>query len=744
MKVAVYAIAKNEVHHCERFMASAMEADLVLVMDTGSTDDTVEKLRELGAEVHIQPVIPWRFDVARNLALDLLPDDIDICVSIDMDEAFDPGWRAVMEAAWVPGTTRARYPFVFSFRPDGTPDYHYLADDVHARHGYRWKFPMHESVIASVPESIIVVEGIRCIHAPAHSEHRSHYLDMIKLTVKEHPDSDRHVYYLGREYTYVGDWAASIPVLERHLRMPNAWWPAERANSMMMISESYQQLQNMDMAMHWARAAAREAPGEREPWVRLAALHYEQQQWIQGYRAVRQALTITTHPRHWHTRPNAWNQYPMDIGSICAWHAGLLRDARGWVRDALREAPTDDRLRANAELMGTNPDMLDADVPSDDLPRLAAVIITTDTPDLLAATVASAAAQVDICLVLTVEAAEAAIAAARAVMQEGLLVHPVAEGVNAEQMVREGFALAAAAGATWAVVLRPGEELRVANAAAPGEAEADAPGGELEALLDATGEAGVLRVRSWGGERVLDRIVRLPEAVDMAGPLLDEYTAQNGQALLLNGVWIVPPTLEPDDRRDRLDHQMVQLSSYAVTHADEPHWRFRLAEIYRELDWARDALDEYRSRAVAGGDGEEAAMACFRAAETLVNRNQPAEALDMLMLGLGRSALLAELSWLASYICYQQQRYADAVVWAEQSIAVGAYDGNGAVLQRHGPFHPPALYDGPFDVLRYALAALGNTDAAAAAIEDFERAQAQRIAVMGEMPPPKTPGAATA
>lgn len=741
LKVAVYAIAKNEVHHCERFMASAQEADLVLVMDTGSTDGTVEKLRELGAEVHIHPVIPWRFDVARNMALDLLPDDVDICVSIDMDEAFYPGWREVMERQWVPGTTRARYPFIFSFRPDGTPDYHYLADDVHARHGYRWKFPMHESVIAHVPESIIVIDGITCVHAPAPSEHRKHYLDMIKLTVKEHPDSDRHVYYLGREYTYVGDWASAIPVLERHLRMPNAWWPAERANSMLMISESYQNLQNMEMAMRWARNATREAPGEREPWVRLAALHYEQQQWIDGYRAVKRMLTITEHPRHWHTRPNAWNQYPMDIGSICAWHAGLLLDARRLVRDALRELPTDERIRANAELMGVNPDMLEAEVPTDDLPRLAAVIITTDTPELLAATVASAAEQVDICMVLTIEEAEAAMAAARAAMQEGLLIHPIAEGMTTEQVLREGFTLAAAAGAEWAILLRPGETLHIADgtrAALQAAAGDDVTqGGELEALLDAAAGHSLLKVRSTGGERILDRIVHLPEEIDFRGPLLDEMTPRNGTAAVLDGVLISPPTLEADDRRDRLDHQMVQLSSYAVQHHDDPHWRFRLAEIYRELDWPRDALDEYRNRAVAGGDGEEAAMACFRAAETLVHRNQPGEALDMLMLGLGRSSLLAELSWLASYICFQQQRYADAVVWAEQSVAVGAYDGNGAVLQRHGPFHPPALFDGPFDVLRYALAALGNTEAAAEAAEDYANAQALRIASLGEMPPAK-------
>ena len=49
MKVCVYAICKNESQFVERWMASMGEADAVVVLDTGSTDDTVERLRAAGA-----------------------------------------------------------------------------------------------------------------------------------------------------------------------------------------------------------------------------------------------------------------------------------------------------------------------------------------------------------------------------------------------------------------------------------------------------------------------------------------------------------------------------------------------------------------------------------------------------------------------------------------------------------------------------------------------------------------------
>ena len=59
MFICVYAICKNEEQFVERWMKSMSEADLVVVMDTGSTDGTVEKLRGLGARVEQTIVNPW-------------------------------------------------------------------------------------------------------------------------------------------------------------------------------------------------------------------------------------------------------------------------------------------------------------------------------------------------------------------------------------------------------------------------------------------------------------------------------------------------------------------------------------------------------------------------------------------------------------------------------------------------------------------------------------------------------------
>ena len=103
MKVCVYAICKNEERFVDRWVDSMSEADEIYVLDTGSTDDTVEKLLARGVNVIVKEINPWRFDVARNESLKLVPNDTDVYVCTDLDERFEKGWREKIEKGFVFG-----------------------------------------------------------------------------------------------------------------------------------------------------------------------------------------------------------------------------------------------------------------------------------------------------------------------------------------------------------------------------------------------------------------------------------------------------------------------------------------------------------------------------------------------------------------------------------------------------------------------------------------------------------------
>ena len=99
-KVCVYAICKNEEKFVTKWVNSMKEADKIFVLDTGSEDNSVSLLKELGVIVKKKIIKPWRFDVARNISLNMVDKDADICVCTDLDEILLPGWRENLEKNW--------------------------------------------------------------------------------------------------------------------------------------------------------------------------------------------------------------------------------------------------------------------------------------------------------------------------------------------------------------------------------------------------------------------------------------------------------------------------------------------------------------------------------------------------------------------------------------------------------------------------------------------------------------------
>ena len=143
MKVVVYAISKNESKFVNRWCKSMKEADEIYVLDTGSTDNTVKLLCDNGVNVRVEEITPWRFDVARNKALELVPEDADLCVSVDLDEVYEPGWRKKMEDVWKEDTTRLRH--IYNWKIENKkPVVTFYYEKCHKRFGYKWIHPVHE------------------------------------------------------------------------------------------------------------------------------------------------------------------------------------------------------------------------------------------------------------------------------------------------------------------------------------------------------------------------------------------------------------------------------------------------------------------------------------------------------------------------------------------------------------------------------------------------------------------------
>ena len=353
-QVCVYASCKNEEQFVDRWMDSMSEADRVVVLDTGSTDTTVEKLRARGAEVTVEVISPWRFDTARNRSRELVPESTDICVCTDLDEVLRPGWRELLEEAWVPGAGQATYRYTWSFNPDGSEGVVFWYEKIHARRGYRWVHPVHE-VLAWTgegrPGPTVVADGVQLDHHPDPTKSRGQYLPLLELSVEEDPQDDRNVHYLGREYLFRGRWDDCIRTLKGHLAMPRATWRDERAASMRYIAKAYQEKGEPTEARNWYLRAAAEAPHLREPWIDLAMLLYELEEWEGVLYFTGQALTITHRPRTYICEAAPWGSLPYDLRSIAFYRTGRLKEALEAARAALALEPENERLRGNVALL---------------------------------------------------------------------------------------------------------------------------------------------------------------------------------------------------------------------------------------------------------------------------------------------------------------------------------------------------------------------------------------------------------
>lgn len=345
MKIAVYTIALNEEQFVERWYTANKDADYLVIADTGSTDNTVEKARELGIIVHDIRIKPWRFDDARNTALALVPADTDVCVSVDMDEVLYPGWREALESQWG-DANHGRFLYTWNHEEDGSDGLTFWYEKIHARHGYRWKHPVHEIIQPDrIEEKYVDVHGFRLHHFADPTKSRGQYLDLLALSVKEDPYNDRNAFYYARELMFYNHNEEATKEFKRHLALPSAVWKPERAAGMRYLAR----VDAPENAEMWLKMATDECPDNREPWIELAQHYYRKSDWVKCLPAAQRALSIEVRDYNYLSEAWAWGAEPHDLAAISCYHLGMKNEAIEYGIKAVELSPEDGRLLSNLE-----------------------------------------------------------------------------------------------------------------------------------------------------------------------------------------------------------------------------------------------------------------------------------------------------------------------------------------------------------------------------------------------------------
>mgnify|MGYP000957850544 CR=1 FL=1 len=351
-KIYVYAICKNEEQFVDRWVNSVSEADGIYVLDTGSTDNTVKKLKDRGVNVKVKEIKPWRFDVARNESMKLIPKDADICVCLDMDEIILPGWRKKLEEIWDEDTTRLKYNYIWSFDKNGKPGINFYIEKIHILDGYKWIHPVHEVLTRENKQEVYKqTDEITVEHYPDETKSRSNYLPLLEMSVEEDPEDDRNMHYLGREYMYNSRWNDAIDTLIKHLSLKKATWKDERSASMRYIARCYKSLGRIDEARMWLSKAIIETPYLREPLVELSFLEYEEKNYKSVIMCCESALNIKNSSKTYINEPSSWDHTIYDLLSIAYFEEGEYEKSLEAINKAIEISPDIERLQENKQII---------------------------------------------------------------------------------------------------------------------------------------------------------------------------------------------------------------------------------------------------------------------------------------------------------------------------------------------------------------------------------------------------------
>jgi glycosyltransferase involved in cell wall biosynthesis len=303
-KFSVVLIAKNEEPTLPRLMGSlrhfvALGGEVVLV-DTGSTDRTVEVAKDLGCRVDEvgrrftltigeeqakainarfavsgdAPVVAigdelFGYSAARNYAAKLASRDV--VAMPDCDESYSALDVGEIDEAIESGVEQLEYSFTFSHDALGRPLIQFMHSKFYDRRKLRWTGVVHEVLSGEARRQYFPPEVIKLEHWQGKSENRGRYLAGLALDCFLNPDNDRNSHYLAREMMYLGRTKSAVAEFKRHVSMGKM--PAERAQSMVYLGDCYGVLGIDDQQLRWLHAACDLDHTRREPFIRLAEFY---------------------------------------------------------------------------------------------------------------------------------------------------------------------------------------------------------------------------------------------------------------------------------------------------------------------------------------------------------------------------------------------------------------------------------------------------------------------------------------
>ena len=349
--LTVYAICKNEIENIDKWLNSFGEADYICILDTGSTDGTWEKLQKeqlirQNLIIAQQTVVPWRYDQARNLSMELIPKETTIYFMADLDEVIkEPGWSQTVKECWDPLFDRGMYTYNRDVGENDIvirqiPEYR-----LHSADWYKWVNIVHEALVNHAGNKQFFVETstpipITVWHYPKQNK-QTNYLELCEEDLKEIPDDWVMRLQLAIEYELRFIYDKAVEHYTYLINTPNTLQDFELARCYCSIAKInyYQWHQNIDMAFALWREGRLIANDTADNYLAAAELYYNTNNYQQALELSLECLRRCETAR-WCNTYDVKSYYPYWLAGMSYYQLGNKLKAIAFMSIAYQKNPS--------------------------------------------------------------------------------------------------------------------------------------------------------------------------------------------------------------------------------------------------------------------------------------------------------------------------------------------------------------------------------------------------------------------
>jgi glycosyltransferase involved in cell wall biosynthesis len=287
--ICLNMIVKNEVKVLPRLIRSVKDyIDYYVIVDTGSTDDTIALIRRemasygIEGEVHERPWVNFGVNRQQALELALAADKADYLLFIDADEELrvsDPKFYEKLE----PGVTYE----IEKHQDELRYAVHHL---VNVRAGrYRWEGPAHNYLVEleapprwEVRKDVWIIfhqaEGAKS-HGVTQEEKFLRDARLFEAELSRNPDDARSQFYLAQSYRDAEQFERALEAYKKRASMENGW-DEERFIAQLEAGRLCMRLEKSEaVVLSELLAAYALRPTRAEPLYELACYYRRKEAW---------------------------------------------------------------------------------------------------------------------------------------------------------------------------------------------------------------------------------------------------------------------------------------------------------------------------------------------------------------------------------------------------------------------------------------------------------------------------------